>query len=173
MNIPLSTIQFEAYNDKERMVGLATIDLPDIEFSTTDIKGAGILGTISWATRGNIENLETTLHWNVLTKNSATFASQSAGHMVSLRAATEVYDAGTGERKIMPIRVDLRGHTTKIGLGKFEPGETMESELTLTIDWLKITYDKDFVYLEIDKLNSRYVANGQDIFADVNAALGR
>ena len=34
-------------------IGLTTCDLPEIEIAQTDIKGAGLVGTISWPVRGN------------------------------------------------------------------------------------------------------------------------
>ena len=38
MNIPLSLIGFEGYDEGERLIGLTDATLPDIEFATTDIR---------------------------------------------------------------------------------------------------------------------------------------
>lgn len=171
MNIQLALIQFEAFDSGDRMLGLTTCDLPEIEFAQTDIKGAGLVGTVSFPVRGNVNNLTTTLHWLTLTEAGAKFLSQGAAHMLSLRGAQEAYDSGTGERRVVPVRLDLRTHTNKLSLGKFDPGEQVETELELMIDWLKLSIDGKEV-TEIDKMNYHMNVSGQDYLGDVRAALG-
>ena len=171
MNIQLALINFEAYDSGERMLGLTTIDLPELELEQTDTKGAGILGTVSWPVRGNFSNFTTTFHWLTLTETGAKFLNQKQGYLISLRGAQEGYDAGNGERKVIPVRVDLRCHTTKLSLGKFEPGSQTETELEVMLDYVAITINGQKV-LEIDKFNSRFVVNGEDVLEDVRAALG-
>ena len=171
MNIQLALIQFEGFDEGNRMLGLTTIDLPEIELEQTDIKGAGIAGTVSWPVRGNLNNLAATLHWLTLTETGASFLSQGASHMLSLRGAQEAYDAGTGERRVVGVRLDLRTHATKLSLGKFEVGEQTETELEVMIDWLKLSIDGKEV-TEIDKLNYRFNVNGTDYLSDVKQVLG-
>lgn len=171
MNIQLALIQFEGYNVGNRLLGLTTIDLPEIEIAQTDIKGAGIAGTVSFPVRGNVNNLTTTLHWLTLTEDGAKFLSQGSAHMLSLRGAQEAYDSGTGERRIVPVRLDLRTHTNKLSLGKFEVGEQTETELELMIDWLKLSIDGKEI-TSIDKFNYQMAVNGTDYLSDVKGALG-
>lgn len=171
MNIQLALIQFEAFDSGDRMLGLTTIDLPEIELAQTDIKGAGIVGTVSFPIKGNVNNLTTTLHWLTLTEAGAKFLSQGAAHMLSLRGAQEAYDSGTGERRVVPVRLDLRTHTNKLSLGKFDPGEQVETELELMIDWLKLSIDGKEI-TSIDKFNCQMVVNGTDYLSDVKGALG-
>lgn len=167
----ISLINFECYNAGNRLLGLATIDLPDIESMTAEISGAGIGGKIDWPVRGMFENIATTLHFRVVYEGSGQYLSQGSGHMMSLRGASEEYDASSGERKVMPIKIDLRGHSSKLGLGKLEPGTDMESELEITLDYLKVTIDGKEV-LELDKFNYIYSVNGVDFLSDVRDALG-
>ena len=171
MNIQLALINWEAFDSADRMLGLTTCDLPEIELAQTDIKGAGLVGTISWPVRGNVNNLTTTLHWLTLTEAGAKFLSQGAAHMLSLRGAQEGYDSGTGERRVIPVRLDLRTHTNKLSLGKFEVGEQTETELELMIDYLKLTIDGKEV-TEIDKFNYQMAVNGTDYLSDVKGAVG-
>lgn len=171
MEVQLALIQYEVYDSGERMAGTASIDLPEIEFAQTDVKGAGIAGEVSWSVRGNFSNFTSTIHWRTLTESGAKFLNQKRGWMMSFRGAQEAYDAGTGERKVVPVRIDLRCHTNKLTLGKFEPGETVDTELEVMLDYIKISIGGTVV-TEIDKFNSRFVVNGEDVLSDVNAALG-
>lgn len=168
----LALINFEVYDgDSNRFMGSTSVDLPDIEFETTDISGAGISGKLSFPVRGNFSNLTTTLHFRTLTAHGCKLLNQNAGHHVSLRGVKEVVDAGSGERKFVPVRVDVRCHATKLTAGKLEPGETMDTELELMLDAVTITIDGVEV-LAVDKFNYRYAVNGQDMLSDVSAALG-
>ena len=170
--INLATINFEVYRDGDnRLLGTSTVDLPEIAFATTDIKGSGILGTLSYPIKGNFDNLEVTLHWRTLTAAAVTFLNQTKAQRLSLRQAAEVEDAGSGERGVSAVRIDVVGHTTKLAPGKLEPGEQTETELTLALTRIKITIDGKEV-LEIDKLNSVFLVDGEDQLSDVRAALG-
>lgn len=154
------------------MLGLTTTTLPDIEMAQTDIKGSGIAGTVSWPVRGNLSNFTMTMTWLTLNEYACKFLSQNRGHMISLRAAIEEYDAGSGERRVVPLRIDMRVHATKVTGGKLEVGENMETELEVMLDYLKLTLN-DIVLVEVDKFNYKHIVNGEDYLADVAAALGR
>ena len=170
-SIPLALINFEAYAEGERLLGLVSCDLVDIENETTDIAGAGISGTLSFPIKGNFSNFTSTLHFRTLTTAGCKILSQNRGHHLSLRGAKEVFDAGSGERKVVPVRVDMRCHGTKLTAGKLEAGATMDTELEVMLDALKITIDGKTA-LEIDKFNYVYSVDGEDMLADVSAALG-
>lgn len=171
-DIVLNLINFECYGVNTRLIGVANVDLSDIEFLTTEIKGAGIAGSIDWATRGHWNNATTTLHFRALNVDSTYFGGQGQGHSLDLRGAVERYDAGTGERKVSGVRIALRGHANKISLGKFEPSETMENELELNVDYIKVSVDGE-VLLELDKFNFVYYVNGTDWLSEVRRILGR
>ena len=173
MELGLALVQFEAYDaEANRFLGLTTITLPEIEFETTDIKGSGILGTVSWPVRGNLNNLTMTYQWLTITAEGAKILNQSRGYNMSLRGLQDGYDAGTGERKNIPVRIDVRSHATKLSLGKFEVGEQTETELEVMLDYIKVTIGGAEVLL-IDKFNYVYSINGEDISEDIKAALGR
>lgn len=172
MELSLALIQFEAYDEGDRMIGLTTIDLPEIELEQTDVKAAGVAGTVSWPVKGNFSNFASTFHWLTLTEAGAKFLNQKQGWMMSLRGAQEGYDAGTGERKVIPVRLDIRCHTTKLSLGKFEVGEQTETELEVMLDFVKLTIGGNEAFA-VDKFNYQFSVNGEDIFNDVRAALGR
>lgn len=174
--VPWATINFEVYEEGNRIIGLASVDLSDIEFIGSDIKGAGIGGTFKHPTRGHTENLTLTLHFDQLYVDATQYLAQGSGHNMSLRQVYEKYDAGTGERIPVGLRVDLRGHTQKLSLGKAEPGETSDTELELNLDYIKATANErggEKTLFEIDKFNMIYNIGGTDYLAEVRRLLGR
>lgn len=170
-DIPWNEINFECYSDGDRLMGLATFDMPEIEYLSTDIKGNGIAGEFSVPTRGHLNNLTATLHWRILYENPIQFLAQGTGHMLSLRGAWERCDAATGVRSTHSLRLDMRGHTSKLTMGKWEPGETSETELEMSLDYIKMICD-DIKVFEHDKFNFVHEVEGTDYLRDVRYALG-
>ena len=167
----LQTINFEVYSHNDRLLGITNVTLPNIEFETSEIKGAGLAGTLAVPTRGHTSNLELTLQWRSIFEQPLRLLRGSSV-MLSLRGAVETYDAATGELKAKAIRVDIRGLPASLNLGKFESASEMESELKLNIDYIKVVVGGQSTLLEIDKENFVYSIDGNDFLGDVRNALG-
>ena len=164
------TVNYEVYVEGSRYLGTASVDLPDINYLTNEIKGAGIAGQIDVPTRAHTENLECTFHWRNIFTRPIYLLNQDAV-MVSLRSAVQVYDAATGVTKILAVRIDVRCLSAGATLGKLEPGEQSDSENKFNLDYIKIMVNGEVV-LEHDKFNFVHVVNGVDLLSSVRAALG-
>ena len=170
--VDLTNINFEIYTDgSHEPGGVATIDLPEINFMSSEVTGAGILGQYDASVMGHTENMETTLHFRTIRQDLSLLLSQGQAVMLSAYGASQMYDAGTGGVGVNPVRVVMRGIPKSLKAGKFEPGESSETEVTLTLDYVKITANSKDV-LEIDKFNYIFNVNGIDIISDVRSALG-
>lgn len=163
-------INYEVYVDGNRYLGTASVDLPEINYMTNEIKGAGIAGQIDMPTRSHLENLELTLHWRSIFERPTYLLSQDT-FMMSLRGAMQKYDAATGVLKVVPVRIDVRALTTGSTLGKLEPGEQTDTESKFNIDYIKITVDGAKLF-EHDKFNYIHEVNGTDFLSAVRTALG-
>ena len=174
-NVVRETLQnYEVYDETEGsdiLLGTASVDLPELEYLSTDIKGAGILGELTAPVVGHFSNLTTTLHWRTIHRDLTNLAAPFA-HILNLRGAIQNYDAATGLMIVSPVEIRLRGLPTKASFGKFEPGEQTDSESELAIDYLKVTVD-DEELVELDKLNYVFRVNGTDYLADTREAVGR
>lgn len=164
------TINYEIYAEGDRYLGTATIDLPEFNYLTNEISGAGIAGKIDVPTLGHWENAEVTAHWRNIFERPIWLLDQDAV-MLSFRSAVQQYDAATGIYTVLPVRIDVRALAAGITLGKLEPGEQSETESKFNIDYIKVQVGDD-VLLEADKFNFVYVVNGRDHLADVRTALG-
>ena len=164
------TINYEVYVEGDRLLGTASVDLPEINFLTNEIKGAGIGGSLDMPTLGHTENLEVTLHWRSIFESPTRLLRQGST-MLSLRGAMQKYDAATGELKVLPVRIDVRALPTGLTLGKLEPAEQTDTESKFACDYLKITID-GAKYLELDKFNYIFEVSGDDYLSAVRGALG-
>ena len=167
-------VNYEVYAENEgseRLLGVASLDLPELENLSTDLKGAGLLGEVSQAIIGHYSAMSITIHWRTIHADLTELAAPY-GHKVTFRGAIQNYDAGQNRVKISPVKITVNGTPNKASIGKFEPGEQTDSETELGITYLKIEVDGEEL-VELDQLNYVCRINGVDYVADVKDAVGR
>ena len=169
-NILEQTINFEVFIDSNRCLGSASCELPELNFATVEIAGSGIAGKIDAPTLGHFESIELKLTFRALYKPVVSLMAQKAVQL-SLRAAVQQYDSGTGTLSPLPVRIDARGRIKNLAPGKFESSELMDSEITFEADVLSIKIN-NVEQLLIDKLNFIYRVDGKDYLAETRTALG-
>ena len=169
-NVVEQTTNYEVFVNGNRSLGTATVDLPELNYVTNEISGAGVAGKFDSPTLGHTENMEVTLHWRNIFETPIQLLDQDAV-MLTLRAAVQSYDAGTGLTRIIPVRADVRALAAGSELGKLEPGEQSETTNKFNLDYIKIEIDNKTI-VEHDKFNFKHVINGKDILAKVRSALG-
>ncbi len=168
--IPETTIAFNVYLSGTTLMGVATVELPQLQAMTETISGAGIAGEIDAPTMGQFQAMSAKLSFRTKTSNFIELLAPKSHHL-DLRAAVQYDDAGAGALVAMPERIVLRGAPKTGNLGKLELAKPQDSELELEVTYLKIVQDGNEV-LELDKLNFIFSVNGKDYLADVRSALG-
>lgn len=161
---------YEVYLEGDRMLGTATVDLPELKFLTAEISGAGITGKIDMPTMGHTESIEVTLNWINICPNLMNVSSQRSLDL-ALYGAQHVYNHGTGDNEVEQVKIELRGLNKSTTLGKFEPATTTDSKTVLEIVYLKLSIGGKRM-LELDKLNFVYFAYDKDHLAATRTALG-
>ena len=165
-----SIINYELYKDSTRYLGTAELELPDLEFKTADVSGAGIAGSFEAPVQGHTQSLELKIKWRTLTTRPLELMRHGAISLQA-RAALQSYDSSKGEVQIYPLKIDFTGRTKGANLGTFKAAELQENETTLELTYLKITYNNKTT-VEIDKMNYIYKVNSVDYLKDVRSALG-
>ena len=64
--VPESLINFEVYEEGDRLLGVATATLPEMNQITAEISGAGIAGKSQVPIAGHFEAIEVTLQWRTI-----------------------------------------------------------------------------------------------------------
>lgn len=171
MIIPEKTINYKCYKDgSEDMIGLVEATLPEIEFLTETLSGAGIAGEIESTTLGHTGPLTFSLNFRTITDKNANFFSNKQ-HSFELKAAIQQTDSSTGKIEVLSLVVSLKGNLKKGSLGKLNVGKIMETNYEFTCEYIKITLDGK-TELEIDKLNMIFNDGTEDVLAAVRSAIG-
>lgn len=168
--IPERTINYRVYNDSNDILGMATVDLPDIEAMTDTVSGAGIAGEVESPTLGHFGSMETTINWRTITENAVDLYAQKQHHL-EFRSAQQISDVAAGTLTSQQVRLVMRCVPKNLELGSLEASAATDSSSTFEVVYLKIFIDGKEV-IEIDKYNFKYVVNGEDLLQVVRQHLG-
>ncbi len=169
--IPEKLIAFRVYRDGVDLLGVADVNLPQIQFMTETVSGAGIAGELDTPVLAHTQSMTLGLSWRTVTEQAASLAAPT-GHHLDLRGSIQFHDAGEGKLVPKPVKLVVKGLPKKLGLGKLAAGKAMETATELEVYYLKLTIDGR-ERVEIDKLNYKFVVDGSDYLAAVNQHLGR
>jgi hypothetical protein len=168
--IPEKISNFRVYLDGKDLLGVADVELPDLEYMTETVAGAGIAGEMDSPVVGHFKSMSLKLKWRSVTADLTALAAPKAHHL-DLRGSIQVYDAGAGAFVHTPLKVVVKAIPKKAGLGKLEMGKPQDSESEFEVAYLKLTHDgTDRV--EIDKLNFICVIDGTDYLGSIRTNLG-
>ena len=167
----VGTINFEVYlTDTSKKLGLATVELPNLERETIDMKGVSMGGTRAMPVRGNVGSAEVKLTWRSMTPGSSEFFLHETVRL-SLYSAQQTYDGGTGVIRVPQHRIEISGVPKSINLGKFEVSATMDAETTLEV--VTLYYYVDGVEkIGWEPFNYILRVSGEDEGEEVRGALG-
>lgn len=170
MEIPERLINFRVYDEENNPLGLATVDLPQLQAMSDTVSGAGIAGEVDSPVLGHYQSMTTTFHWRTIEADAMKLNKQKS-HQIDLRGAQQVYDTSTGDYAVKKVRATLKMTPKNSNLGSFEPGSTTDSEQEFEVTYIKLFID-DKEMVEIDKYNFIAKFNGEDGLAQVRQALG-
>ncbi|MBQ9273291.1 MAG: phage major tail tube protein [Succinivibrio sp.] len=167
---PDKTINYNIYAEGERLVGVGTVDMPEISFLTDTLKGAGIAGELETPVLGHTQSMSCTINWRTVTEDALKMLD-TQGTTLTLRAAQQEVAGDTNALSAYGLKVVLKTLPKNVGLGTLEPGASTDTSTELEVSYLKIEV-KGKEILEIDKLNFVYKVNGQDRMSAVRQAMG-
>ena len=168
--MPEKLISHRVYLNGKDLLGVAEVQLPDLEAITDTIKGAGIAGEIESPTPGFYGPLNVTINWRTIDGNVMTLARPMAHHL-EFRGAVQVYDAGLGTYSVKPQKVLVKAMPKKVGLGKHASGASQETSNEFECSYIMISVDGK-IRFELDKFNFKCVVDGVDVLYEVREALG-
>lgn len=168
--IPAVLTNARVYKDGQAQLGVATAELPDLEYMTESMSGLGIAGEVDMPVQGHFKSMTLKLKWNTTTADAIKLLEMESHHL-DIRGNIQKHDAGTGKFVDEAIKVLVRATPKKVGVGKFEPGKKMDPETELEITYFKLWQGgKELV--ELDKLNFIFRVLGVDKMSQIRANLG-
>ncbi|WP_404427305.1 phage major tail tube protein [Ureibacillus chungkukjangi] len=164
--IPEKVHSYNVYDDTEKLVGVAAeVTLPTLEAMSETVSGAGMLGEYESSTPGHFGSITIEIPFRTLTDKSFSLLKHK-GRSIVLRAAQQSYDVSGGGIQQRGLKITLRGLPKALELGKLAAGTQTETKNTIEVLYMKIE-ENGRVLLELDKLNSIYIVDGEDMLADV------
>lgn len=171
MNLPQAVNNYNLYLGEkgERWIGAGQVEIPEITNLSTEVKMAGMSGTVNVPLVGHFESFKVTITAPVMTVQAVKGALPEA-QIITARAALETLETSNGRKVILPLTVLMRGQSGSFKPGNLEKGAAMDTAVSFEIDYIKITLDGADM-LEIDKWNNIYRVNGVDYLTDVRNAI--
>jgi hypothetical protein len=169
--VPEKNINFSVYLDGEDLLGVAEATIPNLEYMTETVKGAGIAGEFDSVVLGHFGSISLSLNWRNVTDSAVKLLAPKA-HNLDLYGAIQDYDAGTGQYAVRQIHLYCKAVPKGFDMGKFSAGEAGDSASEFELHYLLVERDGT-KRIELDKFNYIFVVDGIDYLAEVRKALGK
>lgn len=167
--VPDRLINFKIYKDGNN-VAVADIELPNIEYMTETLSGAGIAGETETPSIGQLSSMTTTLNFRTLYAGMSDFIAPQ-GTMIDCRGSIQEYDNSTGKIIPAPVKVTMMVLPKSTSLGKFEVASATDTSSELEVTYLKLFVNNSLI-AEIDKMNFICNIGGKDYLEEVRDHLG-
>ena len=164
-------INFVVYEDATEYLGMAEATLPDLEFLTEEINGAGIGGNVEELIIGHLSAMTTTLNFRTVCK-SAVRLLEPRVHKLDLRVAQQQMNNRTSETEVSSLKHIMKVKPKKTALGKVAAASTADVSGEYAVSYYALYIDGK-KNTEIDPLNFICIINGYDYLAKVRKALGK
>ena len=167
-------VSYRIFENSTEYLGVAQVTLPDIEFLTTTISGAGIAGEVEEVIKGHIKAMRTTINFNTYGDNALALTTP-VDHTIDLREVQQARNMTAGKVELRKVSddtligsapditkhfIELRGIgivDVKALFGASSVKDTQSIDLVIRLeDWDK---DKDYDRLGLEENYTEYLGN--------------
>ena len=167
--IPSVLNNFNSYGDGHKFLGLTNeVKLPNFEYLTETIDGAGIGGEIEEAVEGQFGSLEVETTFANISREMFDFITQTG--IITYRGSMQMTNPSTQTNDFEGIVVTVKGKVKSFDLGSLKKGGKGEPSVVREITYCKITIGGACV-LELDKYNLIWKLNGVDRLQKVRSQI--
>jgi len=168
---PEAYIDFEVYEGKKNFIGVASAVLPNINFLTQQITGAGISGNIEAVLIGMVDAMALTLNFRSATDAAVSLMSPKK-HTVELRVAEQYWDTVNQEKHVFADKYVMTVIPKNFNPGNVAPASAADVSGEYSTYYYAGFRDGQKLW-EIDPFNYICIIDGVDYMADVRKALGK
>ena len=159
-------INYAIYEDAVEYLGTTEVTLPDLEYMTEELSGAGIAGNIEEIIIGHLNAMSTTV------TAAAVKLMEPRVHRIDLRVAQQRMNLRTSANEVSGVKHIMKVKPKKTALGKVAAASTADVSGEYAVSYYAMYLDGSKV-TEIDPLNFVCIINGKDYLKDVRKALGK
>lgn len=164
-------VNFAVYEDANEYLGMAEASLPDLEYMSEEMSGAGIGGNVEEIIIGHLSAMTATLNFRTVCK-SAVRLLEPRVHKIDLRVAQQQTDNRTSGIEVISLKHIMRVKPKKTALGKVAAASTADVSGEYAVSYYAM-YMNGKKTTEVDPLNFIYIINGKDYLEEVRRALGK
>lgn len=168
---PEAYIDFEVYEDAINLIGVAQATLPDINYLTQQITGAGISGSIDAVLIGMVDAMTLALNFRSATDAAAKLSSPEK-HNLDLRVAEQYWDTMAVGKEIQADKYVMVVVPKSFKPGTVAPASAADTSGEYSVQYYA-AYKNGVQLWEIDPWNDVCTIMGVDYMADVRKALGK
>ncbi len=165
------TVAYRVYHKGTDFLGIATIELPQIQQMTETLSGSGIAGEIENPTIGITQSMTCKLTFTSATPEFMKPLNWTESALYECYAALQVSDDATSTRDSIPYQINFLGRAKNYPLGTLEQGKKHGNEVELEVTRLEVLLDGAEKLL-IDKYAFIYRVEGVDLLQQVRAQTG-
>lgn len=164
-------VNFAVYEDANEYLGMAEASLPDLEYMSEEMSGAGIGGNVEEIIIGHLSAMTATLNFRTVCK-SAVRLLEPRVHKIDLRVAQQQTDNRTSGIEVISLKHIMRVKPKKTALGKVAAASTADVSGEYAVSYYAM-YMNGKKITEVDPLNFICTINGKDYLEEVRRALGK
>lgn len=164
-------INYAIYEDATEYLGTTEVTLPDLEYMTEELSGAGIAGKIEEIIIGHLNAMSTTFNFRTVTEAAVTLMEPRV-HRIDLRVAQQKMNLRTSANEVSGVKHIMKVKPKKTALGKVAAASTADVSGEYAVSYYAMYMDGK-KKTEIDPLNFICIINGKDYLKDVRKALGK
>ncbi|MCL2563605.1 MAG: phage major tail tube protein [Oscillospiraceae bacterium] len=170
-NIDIAISNYAFYKGGNEFIGVGEITMPQINFVTTEVEGAGIAGTVEETIVGFIETMEMGIAFKLFSGNAISLL-EPIDHLVELRVGhqeRDPLDQAYKQRGLKHVMI-LRPKGTNPG--RVRKASPADASGTYSCRYWKMELDGATVF-EFDPYNFICIINGVDYLAETRRVLGK
>ncbi len=164
-------ISYALYEDGVDCLGTTEVALPDLEFLTAELKGAGIAGNVTEVVIGHMNAMTTTFNFRTIGANAGKLIEPRV-HNIDLRVAQQQWNGRSSVTEISTLKHVMKVKPKKITLGKVAEASASDVSGEYAVFYYAM-YIEGKIETEIDPFNYICTINGTDYLEGVRKALGK
>jgi P2 family phage contractile tail tube protein len=164
-------VAYRVYYQGKDLLGIATLEMPQIQYITETLNGSGIAGEIESPVIGLTQSMTCKMTFTSATPDVFDALDWTVQPLFECYSALQVVDESTGIRDSVPYRVNMISRPKTMPLGSLEQGKKHGNELELELTRLEVLLDGQEKLL-IDKLQFMHRVNGTDLLTKVRGQMG-
>ncbi len=170
MRVTEGTIAAYVYEDGVGFLGLADIDMPDVNFKTFEMSGLGMCGSANYGALCQFEPMTSKLNFRD-TSEAYYVLSDQRMHMLTLEVAKQDHDYQAGEIPVTGIKYIMQFEPIKRTGGNVAPATPQKTSVEGSVFMLK-EFVNGKLEQHIDVINYIYIGHdGVDRAAPIRKAL--